>query len=208
MKVELSPCWGDDNDPNLTFVRDAVPCDWIDARDDRGRTVASLGHLVGPQAKSRGRSPARSRSGSFVAGSSRPANARRRRPDLRWIVAAPAACAIVDVHETSREPRGGHQRAGTAVLGRGSDRRGTRALSDLLALGNDGEGALFSQAIEIPTVQVRRRWLRYVASRPQTTSARLLERVRGHGQFDDIYPAADLFAGLADPSAGPRCGPS
>jgi hypothetical protein len=81
-------------------------------------------------------------------------------------------------------------------FGSGDPIAGTAALSDLVALGDSGEEALFAQPIRLPTVQVKRRWLRYIASRPNSTGPRLLERLRHVGVFQDMYEAADLFAGL------------
>jgi hypothetical protein len=75
---------------------------------------------------------------------------------------------------------------------------GTQALQDLLALGEEGEEALFSLPIGFPkTVQVRRRWLRYVASRETTVIERLLDRMRNQDRFKDAHSAAYLFAGLS-----------
>jgi GNAT superfamily N-acetyltransferase len=82
------------------------------------------------------------------------------------------------------------------AFGGGDPIAGMAALSDLVALGDSGEEALFANPIRLPTVQVRRRWLRYVASRPNSTGPRVLERLRHVGVFQDMYAAADLFAGL------------
>jgi hypothetical protein len=76
---------------------------------------------------------------------------------------------------------------------------GMQALHDLLALGVDGEEALFSRSIEFPTtVQVRRRWLQYVASRGRTVVGRLIDRMQNQDRFHDAYAAAYLFAGLGE----------
>jgi hypothetical protein len=79
---------------------------------------------------------------------------------------------------------------------------GTQALQELLALGDSGEATLFSRGIEFPkTVQVRRRWLRYVASRQTSIADRLVDRMAIQNQFNDSYSASYLFAGLnKDPS--------
>lgn len=54
---------------------------------------------------------------------------------------------------------------------------GSKALHELVALGDSGEEALFSQPIEFPkSVQVKRRWLRYVASRQESIAGRLIDR--------------------------------
>ena len=79
---------------------------------------------------------------------------------------------------------------------------GNQALGELVALGEAGEDALFSKSIEYPpTVQIRRRWLRYVASRRTTVANRLLERMRNQSQFKDEFAIAFLFAGLPKDSA-------
>jgi hypothetical protein len=79
---------------------------------------------------------------------------------------------------------------------------GNQALAELVALGNGGEDALFSKPVEYPpTVQIRRRWLRYVASRRASVAKRLLERMRNQSQFKDSYAIAFLFAGLPKDSA-------
>jgi hypothetical protein len=76
---------------------------------------------------------------------------------------------------------------------------GTKALHDLVALGDAGEEILFSQSIEFPkTVQVRRRWLQYVASRQKTVVDRLISRMENQSKFNDSYTAAFLFAGIGD----------
>ncbi len=79
---------------------------------------------------------------------------------------------------------------------------GTQALQELVALGDKGEDALFSRAIEFPrTAQARRRWLRYVASRKASIAGRLLDRMQNQAQFGDAYAAAYLFAGLSNDRA-------
>lgn len=76
---------------------------------------------------------------------------------------------------------------------------GTQALQELLALGDSGEEALFSRPITEPkTVQVRRRWLRYVTSRQESIAGRLIDRMQNQNQFNDSGSAADLFAGLGE----------
>jgi hypothetical protein len=51
---------------------------------------------------------------------------------------------------------------------------GTRALGELVGLGDRGEEALFEGPIAYPNVmQVRRRWLHYVASRADTISTKV-----------------------------------
>jgi hypothetical protein len=80
---------------------------------------------------------------------------------------------------------------------------GAQALASLVALGEAGETALFSEAIRLPNVQARRRWLRYVASRPERIAQRLLERVREPESFQDQYAAADLFAGFTPGARDP-----
>ena len=56
---------------------------------------------------------------------------------------------------------------------------GDKALRELLASGDAGEEALFHDGVEFPkTVQVARRWLRYVASRKSTIVNRLFERLQ------------------------------
>ena len=76
---------------------------------------------------------------------------------------------------------------------------GTQALTELLTLGDVGEEALFSQPIEEPrTVQVSRRWLRYVASREKTVVGRLIDRMQKQDRFNDSYQAAYLFAGISE----------
>lgn len=82
-----------------------------------------------------------------------------------------------------------------AFLG-GDPIAGQEALIELIERGDAGEASLFSMAIRIPTVQVRRRWLQYVATRPRTIGPRLFDRVRGVSSFDDGYLAAALLAGL------------
>lgn len=76
---------------------------------------------------------------------------------------------------------------------------GTQALRDLLVLGNSGEDALFSRRIEDPkTMQVRRRWLQYVASRPNVGTVRLIDRMENQDRFKDAHVAAYLFAGISE----------
>src|SRR5258708_36229799 len=90
----------------------------------------------------------------------------------------------------------GHEQLIEALLG-GDPLAGEKALKDLLAAGDDGEEAFFSQPIEFSkSAQVRRRCLRYVASRPKSVSARLLERMKNAVHFYD--PGAFLFAGLQE----------
>lgn len=82
---------------------------------------------------------------------------------------------------------------------------GRAALLALLEQGDAGEDFLFSTAIEVPTVQVRRRWLQYVATRPRSTGPRLAARIRdATSPFGDGVRAASLFAGLPlhDPMHG------
>lgn len=107
--------------------------------------------------------------------------------------AAPAAPGSESRAQSSRDPA----ESVREFLG-GDPIAGARAFGELASAGASGEDALFAQPIRIASVQVRRRWLRYVASRPQTTSARLLERVRGPAE--DCYAAAELFAGLPEPA--------
>jgi hypothetical protein len=79
---------------------------------------------------------------------------------------------------------------------------GTRALGELVGLGDRGEEALFEGPIAYPNVmQVRRRWLHYVASRADTISGRLLDRLCGPKRFNDAHAAAYLCAGLGSPDA-------
>jgi hypothetical protein len=74
---------------------------------------------------------------------------------------------------------------------------GSAAMHELLELGEAGEEALFSQRIEFPrTTQIRRRWIRYVASRRATVVERLLNRVRDKSTFGDAHACAYLFAAL------------
>ncbi len=74
---------------------------------------------------------------------------------------------------------------------------GREALDELVALGDAGEEGLFSQAIGFPsTVQIRRRWLQYVASRKATVAERLLDRMRDQSRLRVAYATATLFAGL------------
>jgi nucleoside phosphorylase len=79
---------------------------------------------------------------------------------------------------------------------------GDQALQELLSLGDKGEERLFSRHIEHPpTVQVRRRWLRYVASRNRSIAGRLIDRMKNQDRFSDGYAVAYLYAGLErDPS--------
>lgn len=80
----------------------------------------------------------------------------------------------------------------------GDPSAGTQALNELLVLGDAGEEALFSRLIEFPkTVQVRRRWLRYVASREKTVVVRLVDHMQDQDRFN-AYAAAYLFAGIND----------
>lgn len=74
---------------------------------------------------------------------------------------------------------------------------GNQGLREIVAEGDAGEEALFSQPISFPrTVQVRRRWLRYVATREATVRDRLLERMENQSRFKDGYTAGFLFAGF------------
>lgn len=74
---------------------------------------------------------------------------------------------------------------------------GARALEALVALGDEGEARLFAGRIAFPSLyQQRRRWLRYVASRPETVAPRLLDRLADPERFKDRYAAAFLCAGL------------
>lgn len=76
---------------------------------------------------------------------------------------------------------------------------GTQGLRELLALGDAGEELVFSRPIEFPkTVQVRRRWLQYVASRERTVVTRLVDRMENQDRFKDAYTAAYLFAGIGE----------
>jgi hypothetical protein len=76
---------------------------------------------------------------------------------------------------------------------------GTRALHELVEIGDAGEEALFSKPIAFPkTAQVYRRWLRYVASRESTVVDRLLDRQENPDRFKDAHTAAALFAGTSD----------
>jgi nucleoside phosphorylase len=80
---------------------------------------------------------------------------------------------------------------------------GARALSGLLALGDEGENLLFSRPIAYPTtVQVTRRLLRYVASRGRTIQARLLARLEDQDKHNDSHAAALLYAGAGEAAAG------
>ena len=73
---------------------------------------------------------------------------------------------------------------------------GNLALKELIAAGDVAEEALFTGWIDFPkTVQSRRRWLRYVASRQATVRERLLDRMKNQSQ--DTHNVAFLFAGLA-----------
>ncbi len=90
----------------------------------------------------------------------------------------------------------GHEQLIEALLG-GDPLAGEKALKDLLAAGDDGEEAFFSQPIEFSkSAQMRRRCLRYVASRPKSVAARLVDRMKNAGHFYD--PAAFLFAGFEE----------
>lgn len=74
---------------------------------------------------------------------------------------------------------------------------GTEGLQELCALGDAGEEALFSRDIEFPkTVQVRRRWLRYIATREASIVGRLVARMQAadHHSYATVY----LFAGLRE----------
>lgn len=73
---------------------------------------------------------------------------------------------------------------------------GARALQALVALGDRGEEALFDGPLAYPrTMQVRRRWLRYVATRADTVVPRLLERLASDAPTSDRYASALLLAG-------------
>jgi HEAT repeat protein len=73
---------------------------------------------------------------------------------------------------------------------------GARALQDLVAIGDAGEDAVFAGPIRLGLTQTHRRWLRYVASRPDSVRSRLLDRLDHQHQFNDGRGAAYLFAGL------------
>jgi len=74
---------------------------------------------------------------------------------------------------------------------------GAKALKDLLAAGDAGEDEFFSRPVEFSkSAQVRRRCLRYVASRPKSVAARLVEKMKNAGHSYDS--AAFLFAGLEE----------
>jgi hypothetical protein len=74
---------------------------------------------------------------------------------------------------------------------------GTNALNALVALGDEGEELLFRGPIRYASfAQVRRRWLRYVASRAGSISARLLARLSDQQRYAEPRLAAFLCAGL------------
>ena len=80
---------------------------------------------------------------------------------------------------------------------------GNQGLRELVAEGDAGEEALFSRPISFPrTVQARRRWLRYVATREATVRDRLVERMENQSRFKDGYTAGFLFAGFRRDYAG------
>jgi hypothetical protein len=75
---------------------------------------------------------------------------------------------------------------------------GNKALHELVASGDAGEEALFAGTIEFPeTVQIARRWLRYVASRKSSIVDRLFDRMQKPG----AYAVGFLFAGLPKETA-------
>ncbi len=77
---------------------------------------------------------------------------------------------------------------------------GSNALRELVALGDDAEQELFSLPLDYgKTIQVRRRWLRYVAARESSVGPRLLDRLKGKNEFGDKFSAAFLCAGLSEP---------
>jgi hypothetical protein len=77
---------------------------------------------------------------------------------------------------------------------------GSQALHELVAQGDVAEQELLSRPVDYGgTVQVRRRWLRYVAMRESSLAPRLLDRLKGENEFGDAYSAAFLFAGLSKP---------
>ncbi|UWZ84231.1 carboxypeptidase-like regulatory domain-containing protein [Occallatibacter riparius] len=79
---------------------------------------------------------------------------------------------------------------------------GSNALRELVELGDVAEQELFSRPLDYgKTVQVRRRWLRYVAARESSVGPRLLDRLQGKNEFGDKFSAAFLCAGLSDPSS-------
>jgi hypothetical protein len=79
---------------------------------------------------------------------------------------------------------------------------GSNALRELVALGDIAEQELFSLALDYgKTIQVRRRWLRYVAARESSVGPRLLDRLKGKNEFGDKFSAAFLCAGLSEPSS-------
>jgi hypothetical protein len=89
----------------------------------------------------------------------------------------------------------------SAFLG-GDPVAGAHALEALVSLGDEGEARLFAGPIAFPSLyQHRRRWLRYVASRPETVAPRLLDRLADPKRFKDRHAAAFLCAGL-HPSQG------
>ncbi len=74
---------------------------------------------------------------------------------------------------------------------------GSKALRDLVAQGDAGEEKLFSERIHFPdNVQVRRRWLQYVATRKHALTPRLLNRMESQQAYGDANAIAFLFAGL------------
>jgi hypothetical protein len=78
---------------------------------------------------------------------------------------------------------------------------GSRALRELVAQGDLAEQELFSRAIDSGgTIQVRRRWLRYVATRESTLAPRLIDRLKGESEFRDAYSVSFLCAALNKPS--------
>jgi nucleoside phosphorylase len=75
---------------------------------------------------------------------------------------------------------------------------GWDALHELVSMGDDGEAALFARPLGFPeTIQVRRRWLKYVASRQDTVTPRLIERLRMQTRYQDSHAASYLFAGTS-----------
>jgi hypothetical protein len=77
---------------------------------------------------------------------------------------------------------------------------GTQALYELVAQGDVAEQELLSRPVEFgDLVQVRRRWLRYVAARESSIAPRLLERLKDGNEFGDALSVAFLCAGLRKP---------
>ena len=77
---------------------------------------------------------------------------------------------------------------------------GSNALRELVALGDVAEQELFSLPLDYgKTIQVRRRWLRYVAARGSSVGPRLLDRLKGKNEFGDKFSAAFMCAGLSEP---------